>query len=109
MVVHSPLLTGKDSWPMSRKLFTIALMITVLPFAVYVTQGAVKVTYTLRKQHNTIQQLSTESEHLDKELDTKQEVKEQTKQVVQQYEQQAQDTVSERLKLEAELNEVGAP
>ena len=89
---------------MSSKLFTTVLALaTIVPFGYYATQDAVRVTDTLREQTNTIQQLTVESEKIEKDLKVKQEAKEQTEQEVVEVEQNVNDMVSERQKLEAEL------
>ena len=89
---------------MSSKLFTTVLALaTIVPFGYYATQDAVRVTDTLREQTNTIQQLTVESEKIEKDLKVKQEAKEQTEQEVVEVEQKVNDMVSERQKLEAEL------
>ena len=89
---------------MSSKLFTTVLALaTIVPFGYYATQDAVRVTDTLREQTNTIQQLTVESEKIEKDLEAKQEAKEQTEQEVVEVEQKVNDMVSERQKLEAEL------
>lgn len=89
---------------MSSKLFTIVLaVITVVPFAYFVTQHAVSVTHDLQEQNAHIKQLNTESVQLDKKLNTTQETKKQAKQEVDQLEDQTQSAVAERKKLEAEL------
>ena len=89
---------------MSSKLFTTVLaLVTVVPFAYFATQDAVRVTDTLRKQTTHIQQLSVESQQLDQKLDKTVETKEQVKQEVQQVDKAAQDAINERKKLEAEL------
>ena len=89
---------------MSSKLFTTVLALaTIVPFGYYATQDAVRVTDTLREQTNTIQQLTVESEKIEKDLEVKQEAKEQTEQEVVEVEQKVNDMVSERQKLEAEL------
>lgn len=91
---------------MSSRLFTTVLaLVTVVPFGYFATQDAVRVTDTLQKQNDTIQQLSVESAKLEKDLEVKQGVKEQTKQEVVHTAQQVNDVVSERQKLEAELGE----
>ena len=62
---------------MSSKLFTTVLALaTIVPFGYYATQDAVRVTDTLREQTSTIQQLTVESEKIEKDLEVKQEVKE---------------------------------
>ena len=89
---------------MSSKLFTTVLALaTIVPFGYYAIQDAVRVTDTLREQTNTIQQLTVESEKIEKDLEAKQEAKEQTEQEVVEVEQKVNDMVSERQKLEAEL------
>ena len=89
---------------MSSKLFTTVLALaTIVPFGYYATQDAVRVTDTLREQTNTIQQLTVESEKIEKDLEVKQKAKEQTEQEVVEVEQKVNDMVSERQKLEAEL------
>ena len=89
---------------MSSKLFTTVLALaTIVPFGYYAIQDAVRVTDTLREQTNTIQQLTVESEKIEKDLEVKQEAKEQTEQEVVEVEQKINDMVSERQKLEAEL------
>lgn len=91
---------------MSSKLFTTALLLaTVVPFGWYTAQGAVKVTDTLHRQNDTIQQLNVETEKLEKVLEVKQEVKEQTKEEVVKTEQAVSDVISERQRLEKELGE----
>ena len=89
---------------MSNKLFTTVLALaTIVPFGYYATQDAVRVTDTLREQTSTIQQLTVESEKIEKDLEVKQEVKQQAEQEVVEVEQEVNDMVSEREKLEAEL------
>ena len=104
MVVLLTPLVGKITTAMSSKLFTTVLaLVTVVPFGLYATQDAVKVTDTLHRQTSTIQQLTVESEKIEKDLEVKQEVKQQTEQEVVKAEKQINDMVSEREKLEAEL------
>ena len=89
---------------MSSKLFTtVVAMLTIVPFGLLAATDAVRVNDTLQKQTSTIQQLTVESEKIEKDLETKQEVKQKTEQEVVEAEKQINDMVSERKKLEAEL------
>ena len=78
-------------------------MLTIVPFGLLAATDAVRVNDTLQKQTSTIQQLTVESEKIEKDLETKQEVKQKTEQEVVEAEKQINDMVSERKKLEAEL------
>jgi peptidoglycan hydrolase CwlO-like protein len=89
---------------MSSKLFTtVFALVTIVPFAYVTSQHAVSVTQDLQRQNQHIQQLTVESEELDKQLEITQEIKQQAEQEVQALDQQAQDAINERKKLEAEL------
>lgn len=89
---------------MSSKLFTTVLaLVTIVPFALVTLQHAVSVTQDLHKQNQHIEQLTVESEVLDKELEKTQEIKQQAEQEVQELDQQTQAAIDDRKKLEAEL------
>lgn len=89
---------------MSSKLFTTVLALaTIVPFMILASQHAVSVTHDLQKQNEQIEQLTVESQGLDKKLEVTQETKQQAEQEVQELDQQTQAAIEERKKLEAEL------
>lgn len=97
-------LIRNDNWPMSSKIITTVIVVSVIsPFAYFTTADAMSIKQNLQKQNEHIEQLNTESVKLDEQIEKTVEVKEQTAQEVQQIEQETQDAISERQKLEAEL------
>lgn len=89
---------------MRSKLFNTVLVLAIVgPFAYFVATEAVQIKQHLEEQHSQIKTLSIESVKLDKNLLEISIDKAHSSQEVQLLEQQVNDTLSDRKKLEAEL------
>lgn len=89
---------------MSSKIITTVIGTLLLTPFVYVGyHDAASIKQHLQAQSQHIQQLSTESAHLDTELAKTKETKVISQQAVDKLEQQTQDAIKQRQQLEAEL------
>ena len=87
----------------SKIITTVMTLAVVGPFAYVATADAVSIKQHLHEQNTQIEQLSTESVKLDKELDKTVEIKTQSQAEVEKLEQETNEVLNERQRLEAEL------